>query len=415
MQAIGETEFEMQRVLGYTEVEPDGSFKVRVPADTPVNIAVVDSNGRAFTPHTSWIQVREGEIRTCNGCHSPRRGNAINTAPITGAHPNTLATMIASAGESMAETRTNPLNDPAGTTLDLKADMVYADVWTDPNVRAPDGSLTINYAGLATPPSGGIIDFPTHIQPILNAKCTSCHGGASPDADLNLEGTTAGSGRSLAYEELMVGDPIIDPVTNLPVLVIRDDEIEVEREEAQVIPGESRASHLIELLFNQELRSNWPLGATNHAAMLTAAEKRVITEWADIGAQYFNSALDGGGTLRGVTGLSETVFEATVHPVLMSQCASCHQAFGGNGTPNGPVNPGFQPNRFVLTGNVEGDFNVTASMVNNTVNPALSDLLRYPTSTDPALHPQLVTPPGPVLTAPGTNYDAIYNWIDAVP
>jgi hypothetical protein len=202
----------------------------------------------------------------------------------------------------------------------------------------------------------------------------------------------------------------------LPVLRVVEDEIEVEREEAQVNPGESRASHLVEVLFNQELRSGLALaGVTDHAAMTTPAEKRVMTEWIDIGAQFFNSAEDSGGALRGVTGLSETVFESTVHPVLMSQCASCHQAFGGNGTPSGPVNPGFLPNRFVLTGSVEGDFNVTASMVNNTASPALSDLLRYPTSTDPAVHPQLGTPTGPVLPTSGTNYNAIYNWIDAVP
>ncbi|MBS1236116.1 MAG: hypothetical protein H6R46_911, partial [Proteobacteria bacterium] len=81
---IGETDFEMQQIVGYTEVEPDGSFKIEVPADVPVAITVIDKDGRGFTPHTNWIQVRPGETRTCNGCHSPRRGNSINAAPIAG-------------------------------------------------------------------------------------------------------------------------------------------------------------------------------------------------------------------------------------------------------------------------------------------------------------------------------------------
>jgi hypothetical protein len=41
-EAIGETDFEMQQVLGYTEVEPDGSFKIEVPADVPIAISVID-------------------------------------------------------------------------------------------------------------------------------------------------------------------------------------------------------------------------------------------------------------------------------------------------------------------------------------------------------------------------------------
>jgi hypothetical protein len=95
--AIGETDFEMQQILGYVPIEPDGSFRIEVPADTPLGLAVVDSSGRAFQTHTSWIQVRPGEIRTCHGCHSPRRDNAINVAPVTGYHANVLDAMAAAA------------------------------------------------------------------------------------------------------------------------------------------------------------------------------------------------------------------------------------------------------------------------------------------------------------------------------
>jgi hypothetical protein len=71
--AIGETEFEMQQILGYAPIEPDGSFKLTLPADTPIGLAVVNDKGQAFQTHTNWIQVRPGERRTCDGCHSPRR------------------------------------------------------------------------------------------------------------------------------------------------------------------------------------------------------------------------------------------------------------------------------------------------------------------------------------------------------
>ncbi len=50
--AIGETEFEMQQILGYAPIEPDGSFKLLVPADTPIGLAVVDSTRPRFPdPH----------------------------------------------------------------------------------------------------------------------------------------------------------------------------------------------------------------------------------------------------------------------------------------------------------------------------------------------------------------------------
>ena len=421
--AIGETEFEMQQILGYAEVEPDGSFKIEVPADIPVAIAVVDKDGRAFTPHTSWVQVRPGETRTCNGCHSPRRGNAINAAPIAGAHPNTQLygnpTNTAASGESMAETRTRI----DASILALKPHLAFADVWTNPAaVPPPDASFTIDYSGLTTPaPTNGVIDYPTHIAPLFATCAASCHDNNSPNdpdsAGLDLSAAPGGTGRMTSYEELMIGDPVL--VNGLPQIRIdADGEIEVVREEPQVAPGSARSSHLIEVLFNQELRSNRPLGALNHSAMLNASQKRLIAEWIDLGGQYYNSPRDGSGTPRRVSGLSESAFATTVHPILLNRCATCHQAVGTGGAPSSS----FSGQRFVLTGQAEGDFNVTLSMISDITDPAGSYLLSRPSSlnrpasgstpADP-FHPQVGTPAGPVLPLGSTDYNAICNWISA--
>jgi len=51
--ALGETEFEMQQIVGYGLVEPDGSIRAHVPADTAINITVLDGNGRQFVEHDS--------------------------------------------------------------------------------------------------------------------------------------------------------------------------------------------------------------------------------------------------------------------------------------------------------------------------------------------------------------------------
>jgi hypothetical protein len=77
----------MQQILGYTEVEPDGSFKIEVPADVPIAITAIDKDGRGFTPHTNWIQVRPGETRTQ---WLPFAAAVMpHCAPIAGNHPNT--------------------------------------------------------------------------------------------------------------------------------------------------------------------------------------------------------------------------------------------------------------------------------------------------------------------------------------
>ena len=451
-EAIGETDLEMQQIIGYVPLEPDGSFRIKVPADTPLGVTVVDADGRAFQTHTNWIQVRPGETRTCNGCHSPRRGSAINSAPIAGFHPNTLLT--AESGESMAETLTRV--DP--TALDVKPDPAFTDVWTDPAQagRPADPDLVIDYSGLPAgvpAPSEGFINYPEHIQPLWVADrgadtCTDCHNNNDPDdpvsMGLDLRDTVTGTGRVLSYEEVMIGDPVIDPDTGLPVLEVDEDgEIEVVREPGMVMTGNSRnssrTSFLVEKLFEQELRAGQDLTVpptVDHAAMLNASEKRLVAEWIDMGGQYFNDAFDDANddgfrardeVRGGVRGLSESAFETSVHPVLMDQCAACHQPFGGLGIPGEPVNAGFSPNRFVLTGSIEGDFNVSVSMVNDVCDPAASYLLLYPTGdeTTTPMHPRIDDtsvaddPQDPTLDdrpalLPGeAAYQAIFDWIAA--
>jgi hypothetical protein len=447
-EAIGETDLEMQQIIGYSVIEPDGSFRIKVPADTPIGVAVVDAEGRAFQTHTNWIQARPGETRTCNGCHSPRRGSAINSAPIAGNHPNTLLT--AESGESMAETRTRL--DPGA--MDLSADPSFTDVWTDPVVTTADPELTITYvdlpAGVAAPVDG-IVNYPDHIQPLWIADrgadtCTNCHNSNDPDgpasAGLDLRDTISGTGRMLSYEEIMIGDPVIDPVTGLPELRVDDDgEIEVVREAPLVSTGRSRdssrSSHLVEKLYETELRAAQDLmvpASVDHSGMLNASERRVLHEWIDLGGQYYNDPFDdadGDGfrarseTRGGMRGLSEAAFEADVQPVLTEQCAGCHRPFGGLGIPGEPVNAEFSPNRFVLTGSVEGDFNVSVSMVNDVCDPAASYLLLYPTSDslstpmhpsvdDPAVTDDPADPTAddrPVLLPGEAGYQTIFDWI----
>ncbi|MFO1217999.1 MAG: hypothetical protein U1E89_06380 [Burkholderiaceae bacterium] len=434
--AIGATDFEEQQILGYAPVEPDGSFKLHVPADTPLGLAMLDAKGRAIQTHLNWIQVRPGERRTCDGCHSPRRGASLNSGATVDTVPAAWTPAMAtghSKGETMASTRTRL--DP--TALDVKPDMVSADIWANTaagGVARP--SISIKYTGNANPaddlqgtpaPSNGLINYPQHIAPIwtrarttngVNTTCTGCH---NDPAKLDLRSTMAGTGRLTSYEELLIGDPVIDPATGLPQIRIRNGEPEVVRGSPLVesMPGSNalgmtRASRLGEIMWGEELKSsaaarqahpNPPNTAPDHGAMLTKGELRLMSEWMDLGGQYYNDPFDGG--VATVSPLSEATFETQVFPILSSTCAAmCHQA----GLAGSNVAPGttFAGNRFVLTGSVEGDYGVTLSMISDTCSPATSYLLARP-STNP--HPSGGT--GAVLPVGSANYNAIAAWIQS--
>ena len=57
------------RLMGEAPVEPDGSFFVEVPADTPFLIQLLDGKGKVLETMPRWIWVRRGTSRGCIGCH----------------------------------------------------------------------------------------------------------------------------------------------------------------------------------------------------------------------------------------------------------------------------------------------------------------------------------------------------------
>jgi len=143
---IGETSSERRRVIGVAPVYSDGSFSIRVPANTPISFNTLDSLGRAVVIKRSWLYVRPGEkITNCTGCHGPR-GQKSNPNPI-----------------ALTQTPT-----------DLVVPVAQREV----------------------------IAFQNALEPIVAKKCLPCHEGASPAGALGLS-LAKTTDFSVAYENLM--------------------------------------------------------------------------------------------------------------------------------------------------------------------------------------------------------------------
>lgn len=433
-QTLGEgVEFIMQKIIGYAPVEPDGSVKIKVPADVPISISVLDRYGRAYENHSNWIQVRPGETLTCNGCHASQNFKPINSAPIAGFHPNTAlrfssglpAGVAAAEGETMAETRTG-VDEVA---LELTKDVIFTDVWTDQSRRSIDSSINYLYSNIPTPtPNDGIIDYPTHIQPLwdeprpINGErlsCADCHDNVrdvnTNPTSLDLTGISS-NGRTPSYRSLMVGSVLTDELGS--PLFEQFGDAEVPRRASPLVnAGYARGSYLIEKLYNSELFADkaLPANGLDHSSMLNNDEKRLVVEWIDIGAQYFNDPFDENGILREIkpkTGLAEF---APVEAGLVQKCGSCHVAKTLGGLDNlGWVNTGFTLGRGAAA--LEGNFEVAYRMANNQADPDKSYLLARPSGATPGDDSHWLNPAQtiPVLTVDDELYIAIKAWIESL-
>jgi len=55
--------------MGTINVEKDGSFYLKVMADTPFRIQTIDEKGKVLNGPCGWIWLRPNERRGCVGCH----------------------------------------------------------------------------------------------------------------------------------------------------------------------------------------------------------------------------------------------------------------------------------------------------------------------------------------------------------
>lgn len=342
----------MREILGYVPVEPDGSVTVKVPANVAFWPEILDADGRRIGPrHQNWLQLRPGEALTCNGCHTPTsqvphgrlaaEAPSVNDgAPVDGSpFPNTMPALFANQGETMAEVyaRINGARTPS-------VDVIYEDEWTDPAVRAPDPSFAYQYSGLSTPPPVDpacvttytatcrvIVNYETHIHPlwgvprvdpvdlVTDRTCTSCHGDVDamamaqvPAAQIDLgDGASPDEGdHFISYRELLFNDnqqiledgALIDEL--VPVFDGNGNQVfETDANGDLILDAEGNPIPVLQPIIvtppmsvagasaSPRFFSRFGAGGT-HAGWLSDHELRLISEWLDVGGQYYNNPFD---------------------------------------------------------------------------------------------------------------------------
>jgi hypothetical protein len=68
--------------MGRVQVEKDGSFYLKVIADTPFRITSFDSKGNRIDGPCGWIYLRPNERRGCIGCHEDPETVPVNRQPL---------------------------------------------------------------------------------------------------------------------------------------------------------------------------------------------------------------------------------------------------------------------------------------------------------------------------------------------
>jgi hypothetical protein len=357
--AFGASGF-MREILGYAPVEPDGSVRIKVPANVAFQMSILDANGRRISPvHAAWLQVRPGEVVVCNGCHTPATAQNLRShgrqglfnsayAGATGGSPfpNTLPTFVPAAGETRAQARARTscsTDSPKCKQIVPSVNLYYTDVWTDPAVRAPDAPLVYSYSDAtqfftAKPARPGgcidsfgapstwaascriVINYPTHIQALWDYKrqtldamgnvvtdhtCTQggCHTitpavGATATVqvpagqlDLRADASNDEPTQPFSYRYLLFQEPKLEVIMDALQPVQGPPDADGNPTIVNVGPymNAGSANGGLSAAF---LARFAPGSGSTHAGYLTPAELRLLSEWLDIGAQFFNDPFD---------------------------------------------------------------------------------------------------------------------------
>jgi Hydrazine synthase alpha subunit middle domain len=350
----------MREIVAYAPVEPDGSVRMKVPANVAFQISILDADGRRVSPlHRAWLNVRPGEVLACNGCHTRQTATPTVTPKVHGrqglfdsayagaaatgaAFPGAVNTISPEAGDTMARARSrggSSCIDPVTmvercgrNSITPSANVVYDEVWK--NGALPEDSFSYAYQQLTTASPANVNCFPVwtatcritihyttaggrpgHIHPLWSVPrpaagvddsanpgttiypqtCTNCHSrlaadGATPQVpaaslELTDEPSDEDALQLRAYRELLFSRPELELVMGAVVPREIPGPPDEDGNPTTITPrfppsmtaGNARNSRFFTVMNN-----------ATHAGMLSPAELRLLSEWLDIGAQYYN-------------------------------------------------------------------------------------------------------------------------------
>ncbi|MEG1934548.1 MAG: SUMF1/EgtB/PvdO family nonheme iron enzyme, partial [Rikenellaceae bacterium] len=218
--------WDIKRLIGEVDVEPDGSAMFKVPANTPISLQPLDSEGRAIQWMRSWITAMPGETVSCVGCHENQ----------------------------------NSIVPPKRVAASMKA---------------PSKVIT---------PEGGVrpFVFALEIQPILNRACIACHNKGSMDMRGEMKATNDSEIKKVGSwtinpEEMDAYYGFSKSYLAIHPFVSRQGP---EADALVMKPYEYHAStsELVKILKNN-----------HHGVKLTDAEWRTLYAWIDMNAPFHSS------------------------------------------------------------------------------------------------------------------------------
>ncbi len=218
------------RILGEVPPATDGSLYLKVPADRPLRVQLIDRDGFAIVNERAWFWVRPNERRVCIGCHENRELAPSNAVPLATRH----------------------------TPTDL----------TDPSTWQS-------------------VSFRRDIQPILSANCATadCHVPPTPTAGLNQTAYRLNGDKDAVLANRF-GPAYANHLArqkNKPFAIGG----------RRVHPGNARSSPLLWMLYGRALAPQYrpapferPMVSAHPGPMLPEAQLDLIRKWVDLGAIY---------------------------------------------------------------------------------------------------------------------------------
>jgi hypothetical protein len=217
------------RILGEVPLAADGSVYLKVPADRPLRLQLVDRRGFAIANERAWFWVRPNERRVCIGCHENRELAPSNSTP-------------------------------------LAASRVPTDL------TGSDAAMAVTYRA--------------HIQPIVRSTCavTECHLPPRPTAGMNL------APDELCDKDPALAELFGAPYANL---LARQDNKPFDVGGRRVHPGDALRSPLLWMLYGRVMGPQYapapfdrPISESHPGPMLPEEYLATIRRWVDLGAVY---------------------------------------------------------------------------------------------------------------------------------